>query len=105
MMVTPVVFFMDGEYVEKGFEYTVLITTQQLFDESMGTPGIFFFYSFTPYTISVTWKSRSFRSFVISTGAMLAGFYSIFSMIYSHQTRKNVAAKEQQTIHKVDTNE
>lgn len=88
MMVTPVVFYADGEYIEKGFEYTAMITTIQFQDRENMYPGLFFQYSFTPYTISVTWQSRSFRAFLISTGGLLAGVYSIFSLVYDAIERR-----------------
>lgn len=96
LMITPVVFFADGQYIEKSFEYTVLVASNQWM-----TPGIYFFYSFTPYTISVTWRSRSFRAFLISTGGLLSGIYAIFSLFSSFMDKP--APKKEKVETKADT--
>ena len=97
MMVTPVVFYADGQYIEKGFEYTAIAARSPVYAD-YGSPGIFFDYSFTPYTISVTWRSRSFRSFLVSTGGLLAGIYSIFALIYDSLERKTKSKEEKKVV-------
>lgn len=100
LIITPIVFYADGQYIEKGFEYVYFYSmTYHL------VPGIYFYYSFTPYTIAVTWQSRSFRSFLISTGGLLSGIYAIFSMVStflekSDQKKKKVETKAEAVAEK-----
>ncbi|EAX96005.1 hypothetical protein TVAG_369150 [Trichomonas vaginalis G3] len=76
LLVTPVIFVADNQFIEKSFEYTVYLHPVQDKD-----PGIYFDYQFTPYTIQITWISRSFRGFLISTAGFTAGLYAIASII------------------------
>lgn len=76
LLVTPVILVADNQFIEKSFEYTVVVDPMR-----NSTPGIYFDYQFTPYTIQITWISRSFRGFLISFCGFAAGLYAIGSII------------------------
>ena len=103
MVVTPVLFFADGQYIEKGFEYTGTVAKSTVLPHT-GSPGLYFDYTFSPFTISVTWKSRSFRGFLVSTGGLIAGLYSIFALIYDRLERRS-KDKEEKKQEKQQTTE
>lgn len=87
MVITPIKYYRKGKKIQKGYEYTSM-TTSFPFRYGMGTPGIFFFYQFTPYTIRVNTVDTSVLQYISSTYGVIAGLYAIFLMI-DKQLEKN----------------
>ncbi|KAK8853752.1 hypothetical protein M9Y10_016295 [Tritrichomonas musculus] len=78
LVVTPINYIHDGKLITRGYEYTALIMNREARREA---PGIFFHYSFTPYTITIVSKSRSFAQFITSTFGFLSGSFAMASML------------------------
>lgn len=82
MIVTPIKFYKNGKFITKSFEYSSMATrTPVSFIRPGMVPGIFFSYSFTPYTITVKGTSPPFLHVVASTSGILSGMYAIASLL------------------------
>ncbi|KAK8889634.1 hypothetical protein M9Y10_034386 [Tritrichomonas musculus] len=82
MIVTPIKFYKNGKFITKSFEYTSMAARYPVtFLRAGMVPGIFFSYSFTPYTITVKGTSPSLLHAVASTTGMLSGMYAIASLL------------------------
>ncbi|OHT08982.1 hypothetical protein TRFO_22327 [Tritrichomonas foetus] len=80
MIVTPIKFYKNGKFIKKSFEYSAMSTSASIRGHGF-VPGLFFKYSFTPYTITVTASTPSILQLVSSTCGLLAGMYAVASMI------------------------
>ena len=89
MMVTPVVYIKDRKERTRGYEYTAMVTSHQVYPGE--APGIFFKYSFTPYTVTVNAKSRSLAQFVTSTSGFLSGAFAAAMMFDLFAERTGLA--------------
>lgn len=78
LVVTPINYVHDGKLVSRGYEYTSLIMNREARRDA---PGIFFHYSFTPYTVTIVSKSRSFAQFITSTFGFLSGSFAMATML------------------------
>lgn len=78
LLVTPINYIHDGKLLSRGYEYTDLKLSRVARREA---PGIFFHYSFTPYTVTIVSKSRSFAQFLTSTFGFLSGSFAMASML------------------------
>ncbi|OHS99444.1 hypothetical protein TRFO_08371 [Tritrichomonas foetus] len=78
LLATPVIYIRDGKLISRSYEYTAL---QMNRIARRDAPGIFFHYSFTPYTVTVVVKSRSFAQFLTSTFGFLSGSFAMASML------------------------
>ena len=82
MIVTPIKFYKNGKFITKSFEYTSMATRIPVsFIRPGMVPGIFFSYSFTPYTITVKGTSPSILHVIASTTGILSGLFAIASLI------------------------
>ena len=89
MMATPVIYIKDGHEKARGYEYTALIASHRTYHGQ--APGIFFSYSFTPYTVTVNAKSRSLAQFVTSTSGFLSGAFAAAMMVDLFAERTGLA--------------
>lgn len=81
LLITPVIFYRDGVEYLKGYEYTAFseaLDTFQLFGIS---PGLFFQYQFTPYTIVVSANRQNFLQFISNTFGVISGIYACLSIL------------------------
>lgn len=77
LMVTPVIYVKGGKIADRGYEYTAMITQNDMRNGIREAPGIFFRYQFTPYTITITQKPRSIAMFITSAIGFLSGGFSL----------------------------
>ncbi|KAH0785934.1 endoplasmic reticulum-Golgi intermediate compartment protein 3 isoform X2 [Histomonas meleagridis] len=103
LMVTPVIYYKDGVFMNRGFEYIV----QRENSPAIGrAPGIYFFYRFSPTTVRITAKSHSFAQFITSTAGFLSGSFALALMIETliqerqkrSQKKKSAESAELQNI-------
>ena len=93
MQVTPIKFYKNGKFIAKSFEYSALsINRTQM--ENRGVPiGLFFFYSFTPYTITITSSTPSIFQIITSTGGLISGLFAIAALIDATFNRQDYRVK------------
>lgn len=106
MIVAPIKYYKNGNFVTKSFEYSVMTSALPVGFLNRGfVPGIFFSYSFTPYTITVYGFSPSLISTISSTAGMLSGLFAIFSLVDTFMNNmKNVEEKEPEMEDQEDKN-
>lgn len=93
IVATPVVCIANDNLLGRTFEYNVMSTTLPVTPENKLVPGIYFYYQFAPFSITVNARSKSFSQFIGMTFGILAGAYAITSLIDS-LLYKAVGAKE-----------
>ena len=82
LLVTPVNYVYNGKLMTKGYEYTsISLKAKSKNPQARLAPGIFFQYSFTPYTITLDVKSRSLAQFITSTAGFLSGSFAMAAML------------------------
>lgn len=90
---TPLVLMSNNEIIAKSFEYTGMLNNYVV-DETLNDkmPGIYFNYRFTPYSVIINVKMEPAFRFITSTFCVLAGLFSIASLldafIFKKQTEK-----------------
>ena len=97
LFLTPVIYKRNNQIIRRGFEYTYLLTENFIHSNYGQAPGIFFQYSFSPYTIIVTQLPRSFLLFLNSTLGLLAGAYSIAQLFDIFWRRREASSEDQTT--------
>jgi hypothetical protein len=80
LVCTPVIFVRDGEIVERTYEYLPIVTTKSI-DKTSLSPGLFFLYQFTPYTVTVSYRTKSLSALVSATFGILSGGFAITSFL------------------------
>jgi hypothetical protein len=81
LICTPVLFVRNGEVIERSYEYTPMLRASEP-DPRIGTvPGLFFWYRFTPYTVTVSYRTKPLSTFVSVTFGVLSGGFAITSFI------------------------
>jgi hypothetical protein len=78
---TGIVFESDGVPLERGYEYGVVATASIASSDTLLTPGLYFQYAFTPYTIRVAYLSKPISGWMTSTFGILSGGFAIALML------------------------
>lgn len=78
LLITPVIYIRNGKLINRGYEYTSMLSKYPSLQQA---PGIFFQYQFSPYTITITSKSRSFAQYITSTFGFLSGSFALAMML------------------------
>lgn len=86
LLVTPVAYKKYNKVAAKGYDYTVLPV--KLRASTYDQPGIYFFYSFTPYGVTVTSTRRSIPHIIASLSGLLTGIYSLATLFDSFMSRR-----------------
>jgi hypothetical protein len=93
-MCTPVIFVRDGEVRERTYEYMPVVTAGVPDLEVGSAPGLFLWYQFVPYTVTVVHRPRSLASFVATTFGVLSGGFAIASWLdrwlYAESSQKTL---------------
>ena len=96
IMCTPLIYKKDV-ITAKTFEYSVLSRYQMNPNMVKKRPGVDFHYQFTPYSITVNWRTRSLTQIISSTFGVLSGGFAITSMldsfVYKAETKSKQRAK------------
>jgi hypothetical protein len=74
-------FVRDDEVRERTYECTPVARTVHAQPAAGTAPGVFLWYQFVPYTVTVVQQTRSLSSFVEATFGVLAGTFAIASWL------------------------
>jgi hypothetical protein len=92
MICTPVLLVRDGEVIERSYEYTTVASAHDPDLKRRILPGLYFTYQFTPYTVTVNFRTKPLSTFFSATFGVLAGGFAITSFIdrflYASSKRK-----------------
>lgn len=88
---TPLV-YVKNERLVHGYEYQSIVNRQVAFIEQGFCPGIFFQYSFSPFTVAVHDSGYSLIRTITSTAGFLAGLFAIGSFFDAFRSHKDVPA-------------
>jgi len=91
LIVTPVFFVSRGTIIARGYDYTAKL------DTSDRTSGIYFHYSFTPYSIKITPLIQPFTQFFISTSGFFAGIFALLTLIDETLVKKPEPKTKEET--------
>jgi hypothetical protein len=81
LMSTPVLFVRNEDVIERSYEYTTIATARKA-DPKIGRfPGLFFWYQFTPYTVTVRYRTKPLSSFISATFGVLSGGFAIMAFV------------------------
>jgi hypothetical protein len=80
LICTPVIFVEDGKIVERTYEYIPIATASQPNPAARKSPGLFFWYQFTPYTVTVVHRTKPLSTFVAATFGVLSGGFALTSL-------------------------
>lgn len=80
LVCTPVIFVRDGEIVERTYEYLPIVAATSV-DQHVLKPGLFFWYRFTPYTVTVVYRTKALSALVSGTFSILSGGFAIASFL------------------------
>ncbi|OHT12514.1 hypothetical protein TRFO_17546 [Tritrichomonas foetus] len=98
LICTPVIFVRDNIVITKTFEYTMMMSHVPVTTENRKPPGIFFNYQFTPYSITVNWRTKSLSKFIGSTFGVLAGGFALTtlfdSFLFLFESKQKVIPEE-----------
>ena len=86
MIATSVIYKKDGKIVDRGYEYQEMHQHYTLRAPWMGVPGLFFTYSFSPYTVLVHATTKSPFLMVTTTVSILSGMFAILSLLEMRAT-------------------
>jgi hypothetical protein len=75
LILTPVILYQNTALKDKGFEYTALQTRWS------GLPGLFFWYTFTPYKVAVHVTTNNMPQAATSLAGFLAGVWAAMSLV------------------------
>jgi hypothetical protein len=67
----------DGTLLQRGFEYGVVATASIASSQTLLTPGLYFQYAFTPFTIRVAWVTKPISSWMSATFGVLSGGFAL----------------------------
>lgn len=84
LLATPVIYKKNGKIVEQnGWEYQTMTVQQPVHTVLSHTPGIFFEYSFSPYSLLVHARTRSPFIYMTTTAAVMSGIFAILTLVES----------------------
>lgn len=80
MQVTPLIYKVDGKVKTNGYEYIAMSTSYGVSMLGTTMPGLYFTYTFSPYTVVVNQHKHSIIQFTTSTCGTIAGLFAIAAL-------------------------
>jgi hypothetical protein len=77
ILCTPVLFVRDGQILERTYEYTPIAVVSPPDPAAGRVPGLFFWYEFVPYTVTIFYRTKSLSAFITATFGVIGGGFAL----------------------------